>query len=364
MVETKALKKRGVPAGKVKVKQCLPEEAGAAEDRLAFISGFPGDGLTAEESLLNLFQRASVEAKELAEFQFEADKHPDWMRDRGNREVDPVIAMHRIEDVSDLLIERVFQWASASSETDRGRWAGRFLAELANRLIAESPGLKVEWKDDRITHATALSGNRTFVDRLRALRTRGPGKKNIKARGADAARFVLETWKEALETRQHLLLKVELERSQSERGDATKITRKPVVRVFSTRPADAARSRDAINKIENRHNALLESHRKFFSISPNEMQILNELSWAETALRTGKPDRDAIARKVFSDLLADMLESRWDEGFRLFPDMAAGAQSAANRKGMKSAFSAKRDNLRDAWLSIALGEYGLNRLLP
>ena len=96
----------------------------------------------------------------------------------------------------------------------------------------------------------------------------------------------------------------------------------------------------------------------------NEEEMIREvLIKAEKQIRKRNPDVEGIARMVFSDLLASMLKSRWPSACMEFPEMARAAQGAANRKGMKSSFSAKSDNLRNAWLSIAAGEQGLSRLI-
>jgi hypothetical protein len=192
------------------------------------------------------------------------------------------------------------------------------LAELTNRLVTESPELKTEFRDDRIKPVTALSVNSTYLNRLRELRKRGPGKKIIKVRGADAARFVLQTWEEDLTIRSNLLLRIALEQEE-----------------FTSLHLPAS----------------------------EESRVLNVLADAESALRTGKSDREAIARKVFSDLLLDLLKSRWDGACAQFPVMENNSQYRAKEKGMMSPFAEKRDNLRGAWLSIAEGEHGLNRLL-
>jgi hypothetical protein len=318
MGEMKASKKRRVTAAKRKVEQCPPEEAGTASDRLAFISGFPMDAETAANALRNLFIRAGMDCAEISRLCFEGAEFPDWRYSRENCRDDPAIAMCEIENVSASIIENVLQWASACPETDRGRWAGRFLAELTNRLVTESPGLKTEFRDDRIKPVTALSVNSTYLNRLRELRKRGPGKKIIKVRGADAARFVLQTWEEALTIRSNLLLRIALEQEE-----------------FTSLHLPAS----------------------------EESRVLNVLADAESALRTGKSDREAIARKVFSDLLLDLLKSRWDGACAQFPVMENNSQYRAKEKGMMSPFAEKRDNLRGAWLSIAEGEHGLNRLL-
>jgi len=129
MGEMKASKKRRVTAAKRKVEQCPPEEAGTASDRLAFISGFPMDAETAANALRNLFIRAGMDCAEISRLCFEGAEFPDWRYSRENCRDDPAIAMCEIENVSASIIEQVLQWASACPETDRGRWAGRFLAE-------------------------------------------------------------------------------------------------------------------------------------------------------------------------------------------------------------------------------------------
>ena len=232
--------------------------------------------------------------------------------------IEAEIARHEIAGIVNGALDEIEGWACQSPGEHRGRWAGGFLAELVNRLVSESPGLKVEWKEDRVTQATALASSPAFVDRLRRLRTRGPGKKLLKARGAEASRFVFQVWHEVLDERASLLLKAELSRADS---------------FLCPPPVD-------------------------------ERRIVKVLGAAENALRAGRSDRADIARKVFSDLLAGVLESRWEEACRVSPDLAASAERGANRRGMMSSFAAKRDNLREAWLSIAQGEAGLSRLLP
>ena len=276
------------------------------------------DGAIVAEALARLFARAEVEAGDLAGFRFKPGVHPDWMRSKESREADPACAVAEIEEITAMILERVRGWAAQSPKAGRGRWAGVYLAELVNRLIAESPGLHVGWKEDRVTQATALASNPAFVDRLRQLRTRGPGKKLLNARGAESSRFVFQVWDEVLNERASLLLKAELSRVETS--------------FLCPLPVD-------------------------------ERRIVKVLGAAESALRAGRSDRADIARKVFSDLLAGVLESRWEEACRVSPDLAASAERGANRRGMMSSFAAKRDNLREAWLSIAQGEAGLSRLL-
>lgn len=297
MGKRKVSKKGETPAIEEKAAACSSDVAGTAEDRHAFISGFPMDAEEAEAAIHRLFRRACME----------------------NCGDDSMIAGAEIGSLLNLLVEQVYQCAVQSPETDRGKWAGRLLADLTNLLIAASPGLKVEWNKGRITPAIALSRNAVFLERLKALRTRrGQGTKAIRMRGAGVARFVLATWGEALEVWNASLLMMEMGKAEPD---------------FPYPP-----------DIEGK-------------------KVLEVLNSAELALRKPESDRNIIAREVFKEILAEMLESRWDRACNEFPDMALAARSAANEKGMMSAFSAKRDNLRDAWLSIAAGENGLNRLL-
>ena len=295
-----------------------PQAEEAEADCLAFISGYPGHAVTAKDSLNRLFAGATQTDANLSHLCMEGGSFPDWARAEENREKNTRVAMQGIEDASTLIVDRLLQLASESPSSEAGQWAGRFLAEVVNQLIAESPGLHVGWKEDRITPATALASNLAFVNRLRKLRKRGTGKKVIKSRGADASRLVLKVWDEVLEEWARLLIKAGLS------------------------PEEAS-----------------------FLCLPtvDERRIVKVLGAAESALRAGRGDRADIARKVFSDLLAGVLESRWKKDCLEYPDLAANAEGGANRRGMMSSFAVKRDNFRQAWLSIAQSEGGLSRLL-
>jgi len=226
------------------------------------------------------------------------------------------IARHEIADIVKFANGAVESMACQSPGKPCGQWAGRFLAEHTKRLLSASPGaVKVTWDETRNNSTGLLSGNLAFVDRLRALLCRGPGKKAAAMRGADISRFVFQTWREGF--------------SLWESGHFAKSIF-PQTRV---------------------------------PISSEQQRAVEVLDRAEQMMRRRKPDGAGVARMVFSDLLASMLESRWDAACEEFPAMARVARHTANNRGMMSSFSAKRDNLRDAWMSIAAGEHGLPRLL-
>ena len=103
------------------------------QDRRAYASGFPMDGKIACEALARLFDRAEVEAKDLAGFQFKLGVHPDWMRSQENRDADPACAVAEIEEITATILARVRGWAAQSPKAGRGRWAAGFLASIEAR---------------------------------------------------------------------------------------------------------------------------------------------------------------------------------------------------------------------------------------
>jgi hypothetical protein len=320
MIGKKSPNKRPVrKAGKRDGKSTKPKLAGeplenAADDRRAFTSGFPMDEQIAEEAVKQLFWRLDQTDADLSLLCMEGASFPDWMADPANREVDPLIAMKGVENVSTLIVDRLLRWAETSPESRPGQWAGKYLAEILARLLAASPVRKFELKESAFG---ILSNNPVFMDRIQRVRGSGVGAKHTELRGSDVRKFVANTWREAL----------------------------------------------TIRDMVDFRNAMAIEVALPVQFSDDEKLIQEVLSNADKQMRERKPDVEVIARVVFSDLLASMLKGRWDSACMEFPAMARAAHGMANRKGMKSSFSAKSDNLRDAWLSIAAGEQGLSRLI-